>query len=75
MSPLSVLFVMVGVAGAVDAARRPASDWIALDRKKGNWIVAMLLLNVFAVMFYVCLVVPKFTRATSTDTEFLKRPS
>ena len=74
MSVLSYLFFIAGTIGAIDAARRPPSEWIAVDHKKANWIVLMVVFNVFGLVPYVLFIRPKLAQASPTQTAFLKPP-
>ena len=73
MNPITVLFLAIAAAGVIDAARRPASQWVAADRNRAFWIVMMVFLNILGVVAYVIAVVPRFSGGADVSDQSFYR--
>ena len=75
MSAVGWIIIILNIALAVDAGRRPASDWAAADRNKAFWVVLLALLGIVAFVPYVIGVLPRLAEAgrASRGSPFDKR--
>lgn len=63
MTVVSWIIVLFDVAIAVDAGRRPASDWAAADRRKAFWVTWLAIFGVIVVIPYAVGVLPRLIQA------------
>ena len=70
MSAISIVILLVGVAGVIDAVAHPASEWVHADRKKSFWVLGMIFFNLLFVLPYFFDVRPRFDGAN--DSPFHK---
>jgi hypothetical protein len=52
-SAIGWLYMLIGIAGTVDALVHPQSNWVHAERNKPFWIVMMLVFSIFAVLPYL----------------------
>jgi hypothetical protein len=73
MTPLTLLFFAAMGLAFIDAARRPASQWLLADRNRAFWLVLIVFLNIFGACLYALFVFPRFPRGSAdVDATLLK---
>jgi hypothetical protein len=76
VNAITWIIVVIDVLLALDAARRPASVWVAADRNKVFWVTLLALFGVVMVIPYGIAVFPRLVEAgrANVGSEFRKEP-
>lgn len=77
MTAIGWVILILDIALAADAARRPESVWAAADRRKGYWVALLAMFGFIAFIPYVIGVLPRLTQAGREygGSPFEKRPA
>ena len=74
MNAIGVIWILVEIAGLIDAVRHSSSDWSYADRNRSFWLIFMFFLGPIFVVPYLLLVRPRFTKAAEQpDQSFRKQ--
>jgi len=58
-------FFLLALWGIADAAKRPASVWVAAERSKRNWILVQILLGGIGAAVYLLTIRPDLRAVTA----------
>jgi hypothetical protein len=73
MSWIGWIWLVVEIAGLIDALRHSASDWSYADRNRSFWVIFILFFGPVFVVPYLFLVRPRFPGAADQPDQSFRK--
>jgi hypothetical protein len=73
MSAIGVIWILVEIAGLIDALRHSGPDWSYADRNRSFWVIFMFFFGPIFVVPYLFLVRPRFPGAAEQPDQVFRK--